>query len=167
MKKIFAMALALCLMCGTTALADTTITQDTEAKSASTTLSYTIEECTDYTVTIPSKALLVNRDGTLNGSIAVKLNTSTFNVANKKITVKLEQAGLKLVNGTNEIIYTLMAGGEEYKSGDTIIEWTYGEKTDQSNTLILQAYPSSNLPAGEYTDTLTFSVSVEDTSAGE
>lgn len=168
MKKIFAMALALCLPCGMTALADnTTINQDSTSKTADTTVSYTIAENETYTVTIPSSVTLTGSDN-LSGMISIGLKTEKFNVPGKTIAVKLTSAenDFKLVNGEKKIPYTLKAAGVEYKADDTVLEWTYGNATDQTKALVVSAIVSSNLPAGEYTDTLTFTVSVTGNSAG-
>lgn len=170
MKKIYAAIFALCLMCGTTALAaeknSITINQNSTDKTGSTTVSYTIEENETYTVTIPSEVTLKNDKGTLSGSVSVRLQTASFNVPDKTITVELSTAALKLVNENREINYTLSAAAKEYKAGDTVLRWTYGENTDQTNALVATAYVSSNLPAGDYTDTLTFKVSVTDNNTG-
>lgn len=158
MKKILALVLALCLCCGI-AVADT-ITEKSDSNTASTTVSYTIEACEEYTVTIPSSVKLENKSGTLSGLVSVRLDTSKFNVVGKTITVKLSEAALNLVNGASKIAYTLKNAGVEYKAGDTVLEWAYGGATDQTKALVVTAYMPSNLPAGDYSDTLTFTVSV-------
>lgn len=168
MKKILAMVLALCLMCGGAALADnTTINQDTQNKTANTTISYTISAGENYIVTIPSSLTLTNSGDKLSGTIAIRLDASGFNVSGKTIAVKLSEAAFKLVNGEKEIPYNIKAAGVEYKSGDTVLSWTYGEATDTTRALVVQSTSGlSNLPAGEYKDTLTFAVSVSENSAG-
>lgn len=168
MKKIYAAIFALCLMCGTTALAaennSTTINQDSIAKTGSTTVSYTIEENETYTVIIPSSVKLTNSGDKLSGPVSVKLQTGSFNVAGKRITVSLTGTtnGFKLKNGANEIPYNLKAGGIEYGAGSIVLSWTYGDTyTDQTNPLNVQTTKGfANFPAGDYTDTLTFNVSV-------
>ncbi len=174
MKRILAFALALCLLCGVTAYADnTTINQDSASKEASTTVSYTIATCKEYTVTIPASVTMSGTSDNIRGSITVQLNTTKFNDAGKTIKVVLSSAAngyennkYALVSGENKIPYVLKQEGNEYKPGDTVLEWTYGEGTQVSKTLNAQAYPSSNLPAGTYSDTLTFTVSVDGTSTG-
>lgn len=167
MKKILALVLALGLLCGGVAMADnTTINQDSASKTASTTVSYTIATCEEYSVTIPSSVTMSGSSDNISGSITIKLNTEKFNAAGKTIKVVLSSATnyadsqYALVSGENKINYTLKQSGKEYKPGDTVIEWTYGGGTQVSQNLIAQAYPSSSLPAGEYSDTLTFAVSV-------
>lgn len=167
MKKFLAILMTLCLLCGALAFAEestaNTITNKTENKTANTTVSYKIAENDSYTVTIPSKVTLEDKgSGQLSGILSVKLLTTNFNISGKQITVKLTTCALKLVYGTNKISYTLKAAGKEYAQGDSIITWTYGDKTtNTTNTLVVGATVSQTLPAGEYTDTLTFTVSVE------
>ncbi len=172
MKKLISLLLTLCLLCGVVALADTTINQGSDDKAATTTVSYTINTCEDYTVTIPSSVSMSGTSDNISGTISISLDTTTFNVASKTIKVVLSSAAngytdgkYALVNGENKINYTLKRSGQEFKLGDTLIEWTYGNGTQVSVSLIAQAYPSANLPAGNYTDTLTFTVSVESTEA--
>lgn len=168
MKKILAIVLILCLLCGGVALADnTTINQDSTSQNATTTVSYTIATCEEYTVTIPSSVTMSGSSDNISGSISISLNITKFNVAGKTIKVVLSSAAngytdgkYALVSGENKINYTLKQSGKEYKPGDTVIEWTYGGGTQVSQSLNAQAYPSANLPAGDYTDTLTFTVSV-------
>lgn len=167
MKKILALVLALSLMFSVTALADnTTINQDTENKTASTTVSYTIATNESYTVTIPSSVTLTGTDN-LSGTLAIGLKTPNFNVSGKTIMVKLTRTAneFNLVNGEKKISYTLKASGVTYKVNDTLLSWTYGRNTDQTLALVAQATVSSNLPAGDYTDTLTFTVSVDSSEA--
>lgn len=167
MKKILALVLALSLMFSVTALADnTTINQDTENKTASTTVSYTIATNESYTVTIPSSVTLTGTDN-LSGTLAIGLKTPNFNVSGKTIMVKLTRTAneFNLVNGEKKISYTLKASGVMYKVNDTLLSWTYGRNTDQTLALVAQATVSSNLPAGDYTDTLTFTVSVDSSEA--
>lgn len=163
MKKILAMVLTLCLLCCGVALADnTTINQDSTSQTADTTVSYTVAENESYIVTIPSAVTLENKKGSLSGAVSVRLQTPSFNVSGKTITVKLTSTAndFNLVNGNNQITYTLKAGGVMYKVDDTLLSWTYGENTDQTLALVANAFDYGSLPAGDYTDTLTFTVSV-------
>lgn len=172
MKKIYAAIFALCLMCGTTALAagnnSTTINQDSTAKTGSTTVSYTIDKNETYTVTIPSSVSLNGTDN-LSGILPIGLKTDKFNVSGKTIAVKLTSTAnnFNLVNGTSKIVYTLKASGKVYNVNDTLLSWEYGQSTtDQTLALVPVATVSSTLPAGDYTDTLTFNVSVTDNNTG-
>lgn len=169
MKKIYAAIFALCLMCGTTALAanSTTIDQDSTDKTGSTTVSYTIKENETYTVTIPSSVSLKGTDN-LNGILSIGLKTDNFNVSGITIEVKLTSTenDFNLVNGTSKIAYTLKASNVVYGVNDTLLSWKYGQKTDQTLALVPMATVSSTLPAGDYTDTLTFKVSVTDNNTG-
>lgn len=91
MKKILALVIALCLLCGGAAVADaTTINQDSVSRTANTTVSYTIATCEDYTVTIPSAVTLTaGEDSKLTGKMTVGLDCPKFNVAGKGVDVTL------------------------------------------------------------------------------
>lgn len=174
MKKLFALVLTLCLLCGMTALAeDTTINQDTEEKQASTSVSYTITPCEEYTVTIPSSVTLTtdpNNSTKLQGNMQISLNADKFNVPGKSILVKLQNRGesLKTQNDANSYIaYSVLKTNAGVQLGDTILSWAWawnGAK-QASVTLDIAASISAALSAGTYTDTMTFSVSVEQTTA--
>lgn len=139
----------------------TTINQDSTSKTANTTVSYTIATCEAYTVTIPSAVTLTGTDN-LSGNLAVCLQTPNFNVSGKTIVVKLTSTAndFNLVNGTSKIAYSLKVTGVRYEVNDTLLSWKYGGETDQTLTLVAQATVSSDLPAGEYTAPMTFTVSV-------
>lgn len=163
MKKAFAMLLALCLLCGGVALAEnSTINQDSASKTADTTVSYTIAENETYTVTIPSSVTLTNAGDNLSGTVSVRLQTPNFNVVGKTIAVKLTKAAFELANGDNKIPYSIKSAGNGVALNDTVLSWTYGDATtDNTKALTVQSTNGlSNLPAGDYTDTLTFTVSV-------
>lgn len=173
MKKFLALALALCLLCGGVALADdTTINQDSTGNTGSTTVSYTIQPNETYTVTIPSSVTLTaDEDSALTGSMTIALDASNFNVYGKTINVKLTGTtnDFNLVNGTNKIEYSLTRSDntEPLQIGALVLNWSL------SNGLLYEAYTCSgtyairstipaHAPAGNYTDTLTFTVSVDE-----
>lgn len=175
MKKLLspAPALALCLTLGVTATAEgnnTTINQSSTSKTGTTTVSYTVAACEGYTVTIPASVTLTGSTGNLSGTLAIRLYTRDFNVSGKTIAVKLTNStnSLYLVNKDNadkKFTYTLNASGNTYYVNDTLLSWTYGNSnTDQTLALVAQATTPLGLPAGEYTDTLTFTVSVTNSS---
>lgn len=169
MKKILILVLALCLLCGAAAADDTkiTINQDSVDQRGSTMVSYTVVPCEEYTVTIDPSVSLSGSGESLSGTIGIKLDTPNFNVPNREITVKLSAAAFKLKNEDQEISYTLKMSGKEYAVGDTVLSWVYGKGTSNTQALVVSATVSSNLPAGNYTDTLTFVVSVSDSNSDE
>lgn len=76
MKKIIAIILSLCLLCGAVAFATTEITQTTEGTKGTTTLTYTIEEIVDptsYVVTIPA-SIAFNAEGKASDRITIGAN---------------------------------------------------------------------------------------------
>lgn len=172
MKKFLALALALCLLCGGVALADdTTINQDSTGNTGSTTVSYTIQPNETYTVTIPSSVTLTaDEDSALTGSMTIALDASNFNVSGKKINVKLTDTtnDFNLVNGQQKISYFLKRNGntEAIAKGSLVLDWassnglTYGSYTNNATYTISAEIPE-HAPAGDYTDTLTFTVSVD------
>lgn len=171
MKKILAMVLTLCLLCGGVALADTTINQDSTSNTADTTVSYNVATCEDYTVTIPSSVSLTAGEGSeLTGSMTLSLDASDFNVYGKHINVKLTDTAndFNLVNDEQKISYALkrMGSSDEITKGSLVLDWAL------SSGLLFNVYTVSaqyeisaeipaHAPAGAYTDTLTFTVSVD------
>ena len=106
------------------------------------------------------------------GYMDVKLDATGFNVAGKTISVALTGAAFKLVNGDNEMEYSIMTGtnkgnnisdGTEVSLDAIILDWTYGEaETVVSTELRIHVAASEldGLAAGDYSDTLTFTASV-------
>lgn len=174
MKKFLAILMTLCLLCSAFAFAEesstTTINNDSETKTANTTVSYTVEAKQNYTVTIPaSLSLTQQNDNTLSNTMTLSLNVGDFNVANKKIIVKLTAASFMLSanNNTTTIPYNIFKPGSVGVQLNTIVlEWSYGTSTSKnlSEKLTITTAPvqSANVPAGDYTDTLTFTVAVTD-----
>lgn len=181
MKKILGWMLVLSLLCAGSAWAtdaqDGTIT--TSGGTQSTTVIYKVEPATDFTVTIPANfPLSVGEDTTdsgsqsLTGSQKLVIQPENFNVAGKGVAVALTKSshGLKLMSsdGMNSIEYTI---GDENGTALTVSEspfmyWKYGDQATAVEVMLtISAEITSALPAGEYTDTLTFTVSVVDESA--
>lgn len=176
MKRIFAMMLSLCLLGGGAALAeDTTINQDSTSKTAETKVSYSIATCEEYTVTIPS-SITLNTDPTsstkIKGSMQISINADKFNVPGKSVVVKLQHRGesLKTKNDDSSYIaYYILKDNTGVQLGATILSWTWAWNGDKqvSATLDIAANISAALSAGDYTDTMTFSVNVETTTNNE
>ena len=170
MKKRFAMLLALCLLCGAGALAE-----GTPAATRETNVTYTIAENTDYTVEIPATVALT--PGNETGSLAITIKAPNFNAPNHWVSVKLTgsenfvDAGdgtgqFYLKNGNTTIPYGIkMQSDYDAYVEDEIAVWFYGqdEPTGTTTTLTVTANPPAGviLPAGAYTDRLTFTAGVE------
>ena len=111
----------------------------------------------DYTVTIPATLTVSGSGWNDAGGISV---TGTLET-NKKLTVTASSDGeYALVSGENKVAYTLAAasGGAE----TTAWEFT---ALPGSATLGIIVEDYSSKPAGTYTDTVTFTAKVEDTSS--
>lgn len=182
MKKILMMALALCLLCGGAALADTNNNEETmspEKTTATTTLSYTIDANESYTVTIPSSVGLSLNDSNnkLSGSLEVKLDASSFNVEGKTISVKMSQnsgALMRQDGGTIpfNVYKDTIAEGNEVQGAEanrTFISWTFGQagSANISQTLLIGTGDISTCPAGDYKGLVMFAVSVTDATNSE
>ncbi len=170
MKRFLAMLLALCLLGGADALADTTLTSDGSA--GETEVTYTITENKSFTVTIP--ATLSIDSETNEGSMELEIHAAGFNAPDYVIAVFLtsstgyvpsEQA-FYLTNGTNTIPYELQRDDLTLRMTEPILTWTSGRETDSRAAATVKAIatPGADLPAGTYTDTLTFTAMLIDMS---
>lgn len=166
MKKIIALVLSLCLLCGAAALAET--------KTGSTKVTYTIETNNSYTLTVPASAPLNQNEGGPTSYMDVTLDATNFNVSGKTISVALTGAAFELTNGTDKLPYTLKYGtnkgnqpGTVLNLNDTILTWTYGDEAVVKTDVRINVSSSAvtGMAAGEYSDTLTFTASVS-TSGG-
>lgn len=168
MKKILALVLALTLLCCGAAVADTTIDQSSTDRNANTTLSYTITKVDneEYIVTIPSSVTLTNGTSGLSGTITIKLDAPNFNVDGKKIEVKLTSSAndFSLKYGNSKIAYSIETSSNTVVAANgTVLSWTYSDQANTTASETLTVSSTDNLtalPAGTYTDTLTFNVSV-------
>ena len=124
---------------------------------------------TDYTITIP--ATLTVADAGWNATDGITANNSTNNFdTGKKLTVTAASTNnWALKSGDNSVGYNLAASGDEnsaYNSGATASSWEFsaGELNAESGTnkgmgIIVENY--NEKPAGNYTDTVTFTAKVE------
>ncbi len=170
MKKALAFALALFMLCGA-ALATSDITEDNG--TATTDVTYQVELCDKFTLTIPPAINLYapqTGPGIAEGSMQIVLNGNKINIMDFIIEIKLKESehGFKLSDGTNEIPYVITY----YRSGvpmtlspdEAFFRWHY------SGSLVTDLVPefkiAPEIPAdakpGVYTDVLTFIVEVVD-----
>lgn len=173
MKKVLAFFLSLTLLCGAVAFAenDNKITNESTSNEASTTVSYTIEANQSYVVTIPASLPLVKQSyNKLEATLRIKIEATNFNQLGKKIVVKLKSASRVLTNttSTNTIPYKIatdMTSLKQVADGAEILTWTSGSTPTTVNGSLF-VYTSEQLdetlPAGTYSDDITFIVSVDD-----
>ena len=179
MKKVFILSCILCLLCSC-ALADNIITNESTSKEAETLISYTIEACKEYTVTIPSSVTIGDsRTSTLTVSLDAtkyQLNPGS-SVAIFNVCLSGNANGLShttgsvkyyLKNGTEQIEYVMTNEDQENiipGSADIIYADYFSDAwptAAESATITLTAYPTGNENPGTYTDTLTFDVTVNE-----
>lgn len=174
MKKILVLILALCLLCSGMAFADTTIKQDSTDKTGKTTVSYSVATNESYTVTIPGSVTLTattDEDSSeLTGSMSLSLKANDFNVSGKTINVRLTGTDndFNLVNGGQKISYSLTRSGssDAITKNATVLNWALSSGLqfnawETSATYTISADIPEHALAGAYTDTLTFTVSVD------
>lgn len=183
MKKISIIFLALCILYSY-ALADTVITNESVNQTAETLVSYTIEACKEYTVTIPSSVTIGdNQPATLTVSLDAskyQLNpgnyaatfTAFFSTDQNDFNHSEYGEMYYLTNGTDKIGYTIKNDHYDdiYKpTGDGRCVFQYDRFEDPANyegwgtaILTLNAYPTGEESPGTYTTTLTFSLEVDE-----
>lgn len=189
MKKILAIILSLCLLCGAVAFADTTVTQDSTDQTAKTQISYTVvaEVIDDYTVTIPASMTLAPIEAQ-NNRLGAQMNVTLtvadgFNAPNKGVYVRLSSANnYKLSNGTDNAAYQIFNTASEsatdyvgasYSSNGNQVVVSYTGTEALSQTRVLKVLTNdavdviSAKSVGEYKDTLTFTVALEDLTAAQ
>lgn len=150
MKKLFALVLALCLLCGTTALADDSNRQ--------TELKVNIEE--SYTIVIPATLDIPFNSTSTNLPIEVKAlrtySTGTVDNTVRKLYVNISEyiAELENENG-NKITYSI--GGSESTSGKYLY---FTEAGTKNFTIDIPQEKWDTAPAGSYTGILKFTVAI-------
>ena len=121
---------------------------------------------TDYTIDIP--ATFTVADAGWNATIGITANNSTSNFdSSKKLTVTAASTNSwALVSGDNSVGYNLATATGDYSSTATPASWEFSaaELNAESGTnkgmgIIVENYDEK--PAGNYTDTVTFTAKVE------
>ena len=152
MKKILALILSLCLLCGAAALAENTKTTE---------IYYEMAANETYTVTIPAALNLSGaEEGRPTGYMDVKIEAADFNVPGKTVSVTLTAAGFKLVNGESDMPYIIEMDGSAVALNDLIAAWTFGDEAASKQLRVHVTSLDNALVAGKYTDTLTFTLGV-------
>lgn len=118
----------------------------------------------DYTITIPATLAVANSGwNALEGGISAK---GTLESGKKLVVTPTSENGWKLVSGENNVGYNLATTGDNtsvYSAAAEAPTWEFTELTadgtSQTAGIIVENYDSK--PAGDYSDTVTFTASVE------
>ena len=162
MKKIFCLLLALSLLCAGIALADNEIT--TDGGTGSTTVTYTVPEPgTGYTVVIPASVAILQ--GETSATMQISIGTGSTLESGKTLSVKLESSAngfkLQLAEGSETISYKVEKDGQAVNASGDVLSWTGGQAIPEAATLTMELTESTDgKTAGDYSDTLTFKLSV-------
>ena len=160
MKKRICLLLALGLLCAGAALADTSIT--TDGGTGSTTVTYTVPEAqTGYTVIIPASVTIPQ--GETSTTMQISVGADSTLESGKTLSVKLESSAnsFQLKQGDNAITYAVKKDSQAVNAGDAVLSWTGGEAIPAATTLTMELTESTDgKTAGDYSDTLTFKLSV-------
>lgn len=152
MKKLFALVMALCLLCGATALAGTYSNATSDAQTILTT---TLNE--SFTVVIPSDMNIVfNRTKT---DMTVEVTALRLLPTGHALQVQVNKTSSQLVNGKNgssKINYTI------HEKNGTADKLSFTETGKQYFQIDIAQAEWDKAPAGTYTDTLTFNVGIID-----
>ena len=162
MKKIFCLLLTLSLLCMGVALADTEIT--TEDGTGETTVNYTVPEPgTEFVVIIPPSVTIPQ--GETSATMQISIEEGSTLESGKTLSVKLESSAnnfsLKLAGGSDAIGYKVEKDSQNLSANDEVLSWTGGEAIPAAATLTMELTESTDgKTAGDYSDTLTFKLSV-------
>ena len=162
MKRILCSLLVLSLLCAGVALADTNIT--TDGGTGSTTVTYTVPEPgTGYTVVIPASVAIPQ--GETSTTMQISVGADSTLESGKTLSVKLESSAnnfsLMLAGGSDAIAYAVKKDNQTVNAGDAVLSWKGGEVIPAAATLTMALTESTGgKTAGEYSDTLTFKLSV-------
>lgn len=165
MKKIFAVLVALCLLCGACALAENNSTVNGDGKSektANTVVTTTVEE--SYAISIPAE-IVIPFGSTQAHSQSVAVTKYNL-LSTHKLSVNYTSAnGFKMMNGTDYIPYITMGIKPDMESFATnMTTWNLSVKVSNSSNDGTAAIEQiwNNAKAGDYSDTLTFTTKIVD-----
>ena len=164
MKRFFCLLLTLSLLCAGVALADTNIT--TDGGTGETTVTYTVPEAeTGYIVVIPASVTIP--EGETSATMQISVDKSSTLETGKTLSVTLESSAngfkLQLADSSDSIAYTVKKDGQSLSAGSDVLSWKGGEAVPEAATLTMALDESTDgKTAGDYSDTLTFKLSVAD-----
>ena len=136
-------------------------------KSASCDVTVNAAGDTTYTITIPSTLTVANSGWNSIGNITADNAENTFDTS-KKLTVTASSANSwNLKSSENNTVSYTMCNGTTSK-GEAATSWTFtpaqlNESNAATQGIGIDVSDYSDKPAGTYTDTVTFTASVEDT----
>ena len=162
MKRILCSLLVLSLLCAGVALADTNIT--TDGGTGETTLTYTVPEPeSNYTVIIPADVKFAEEQTSTTMQISVGADSTLE--SGKTLSVKLESSAngfkLQLAEGSETISYKVEKDGQAVNASGDVLSWTGGQAIPAAATLTMELTElTDGKTAGDYSDTLTFKLSV-------
>lgn len=166
MKRILCSLLVLSLLCAGVALADTNIT--TDGGTGETTLTYTVPEPeSNYTVIIPADVKFAEEQTSTTMQISIEAGSTLAKDKRLDVSLSDTQNFYRLLNGDNEIEYQIWKDDITVSAGSKVLSWTAGEAIPEATTLTMKITSSmEGLPAGDYTDRLTFKVALNDVTTG-
>lgn len=162
MKKFLSLTLAVIMM------ATMSVTAFAADETKDTTVTYSVDP--SYTVTIPATVELGGEAEIKAENVVLDYQTETtiggykYTYSDYYLTVSLTGTSgtdnaFTLSNNGYEIEYTVKNGGTEVAVGDTVLKVDPAQADNGSVTLSFEA-PSEIKYAGEYTGTVTFTISV-------
>ena len=160
MKKLIAFVLALAMatvMSVTAFAADTTITQDTTPKTGDTTVKFSVDPT--YTVTIPGEVTLTYDETSSSYKGSGDITTGAVRLRLYEYIRVAVTGDFKMTSAENaELLYTMTIGdsASAVASGDTVATFVTSTEAQRVTLNYSAANPTY---AGNYTDTLTFTIS--------
>lgn len=163
MKKFLASILALAMCCAMAVPAfaeDTTIDQNSQDKTGSTAVSYSVDEM--YTVTIPEKVTLGN-SVTVKAEDVCVANGSVVNVSLTGTDGSNDAFELESAEGA-VITYTVQNEDDDTIAIDDVVLTVDPAEASSGEAELTFVAPTSVTYAGVYEGTVTFTVSVDQVS---
>ena len=160
MKKLICLLLTLSLLCAGIALAENTI--DPSNPSQNTTVTFDIPEPqTDYTVTIPASVAFAGSATTTDMTVTIGADSTLAVGATLQVVLESSANSFQLKQGDNAITYAVKKDSQAVNAGDAVLSWKGGEAIPAATTLTMELTESTDdKTAGDYSDTLTFKLSV-------
>lgn len=165
MKKILSIIMIVAMTLGlpvySLAAEETTNTQDTQEQSGNTNIDYTMEET--YTVIFPANVTFTDTETSIDRGLQV---TDVVLREGSSLNVNVASLnGFQMKNGEGSIAYQFIVNHNDdrpVKTNSTVLTVIAGEKTGLAILTFTTELDKSNAPyAGRYSDTLTFTVSID------